>query len=62
MAAVAVSAAATVLALALLVAALRNLVCGGPVLPPQRLPTILANLLGLAAFLVGMVAGREFWP
>ena len=56
-----VSAAAALLTLALLVAAVRDLAVRARPLPPQRLPAALANLLGLAAFLAGMLLGRRFW-
>lgn len=63
---VAVSAAATLLALALLALAARRLVRvlqlgPGAALPPRRLPAVLAGWVGLVAFAAGMYLGRTYW-
>jgi hypothetical protein len=64
---VAVSAAATAVALGLLALAARRLYAvlrSGPAniaLPPRRLPALLAGWIGLVAFAAGMYLGRTFW-
>jgi len=61
------SAAATLLALALLALAARRLVrvlqlgAAGASLPPRRLPAFLAGWVGLVAFAAGMYLGRTYW-
>lgn len=64
---VGISAAATLLALALLALAAKRLVRvlqTGPEnapLPPRRVPALIAGWIALVAFAAGMYLGRSYW-